>query len=218
MPLIFKENLLKHDIWGIWEVKEEEDWFFKQWQLSPEENQHFNKLKGRKKLEYLSARHLVHLLTGLDHRMPMNTSLTGKPFFLMDPTLHLSISHSHQYAAAILSKSCKVGIDIQLIVPQMRKVAKRVFSSTELSFVSTENELEMLHILWGIKEAVFKAFGLGGIDFKEQIGVQPFIYKYPKGSFKADLIKENQTITYSGTYQFLPEGYVSVYLNEERGV
>jgi phosphopantetheinyl transferase (holo-ACP synthase) len=97
----------------------------------------------------------------------------------------------------------------------MQKVAKRVFSSTELSFVSTENELEMLHILWGIKEAVYKAFGLGGIDFKEQIGVQPFIYKYPKGSFKADLIKENQTITYSGTYQFLPEGYVSVYLNEE---
>jgi phosphopantetheine--protein transferase-like protein len=215
MPLIFKENLLKYDIWGIWEIEEEEDWFFKQWQLSPEENQHFNNLKGRKKLEYLSARHLVHLLTGLDHRVPMHTSLTGKPFFLWEPTLHLSISHSHQYAAAILSKSCKVGIDIQLIVPQMRKVAKRVFSSTELSFVSMENELEMLHILWGIKEAVFKAFGIGGIDFKEQIGVHPFIYQYPKGSFKASLTKENQTITYSGTYQFLPEGYVSVYLNEE---
>ena len=215
MPLIFKENLLKYDIWGIWEIEEEEDWFFKQWQLSPEENQHFNKLKGRKKLEYLSARHLVHLLTGLDHRVPMHTSLTGKPCFLWDPTLHLSISHSHQYAAAILSKSCKVGIDIQLIVPQMRKVAKRVFSSTELSFLSTENELEMLHILWGIKEAVFKAFGLGGIDFKNQIGVHPFIYQYPKGSFKAGLIKENQIITYSGTYQFSPEGYVSVYLNEE---
>jgi phosphopantetheine--protein transferase-like protein len=215
MPLIFKENLLNYDIWGIWEIKEEEDWFFKQWELSPEENQHFNKLKGRKKLEYLSARHLVHILTGLDHRMQMHTDLTGKPVFLLDPTLHLSISHSHQYAAAILSKIYKVGIDIQLIVPQMRKVAKRVFSSTELSFVSPENELEMLHILWGIKEAVFKAFGIGGIDFKEQIGVHPFIYQYPKGSFKAGLTKENQTIIYSGTYQFLPEGYVSVYLNEE---
>ena len=97
----------------------------------------------------------------------------------------------------------------------MRKVAKRVFSSTELSFASTENELEMLHILWGIKEAVYKAFGLGGIDFKNQISVHPFNFQYPKGSFKAGLIKENQTITYSGTYQFLPEGYVSVYLNEE---
>jgi len=216
MPLIFKENLNKYDIWGIWEIEEEEDWFFKQWELSPEENQHFNKLKGRKKLEYLSARHLVHILTGLDHRMPLHTSLTGKPFFLGAPTLHLSISHSHQYAAAILSKTCNVGIDIQLIVPQMRKVAKRVFSSTELSFVSIENELEMLHILWGIKEAVFKAFGIGGIDFKEQIGVHPFIYQYPKGSFKAGLIKKNSLMTYSVTYQFLPDGYVSVYLNEDR--
>ena len=216
MPLIFKENLLENDLWGIWEIKEEEDWFFNQWQLSPEENHHFNKLKGRKRLEYVSARHLVHILTGLDHRNPIHTDLTGKPIFLWDPTLHLSISHSHQYAAAILSKTSKVGIDIQLIVPQMRKVAKRVFSSTELSFASSENELEMLHILWGIKEAVYKAFGLGGIDFKNQISVQSFIYQYPKGSFKAGLTKENQTITYSGIYQFLPEGYVSVYLNEER--
>jgi 4'-phosphopantetheinyl transferase len=216
MPLIFKENLLENDLWGIWEIKEEEDWFFNQWQLSPEENHHFNKLKGRKRLEYVSARHLVHLLTGLDHRNPIHTDLTGKPIFLWDPTLHLSISHSHQYAAAILSKTSKVGIDIQLIVPQMRKVAKRVFSSTELSFASSENELEMLHILWGIKEAVYKAFGLGGIDFKNQISVHSFIYQYPKGSFKAGLTKENQTITYSGIYQFLPEGYVSVYLNEER--
>ena len=216
MPLIFKENLLENDLWGIWEIKEEEDWFFNQWQLSPEENLHFNKLKGRKRLEYVSARHLVHLLTGLDHRNPIHTDLTGKPIFLWDPTSHLSISHSHQYAAAILSKTSKVGIDIQLIVPQMRKVAKRVFSSTELSFASTENELEMLHILWGIKEAVYKAFGLGGIDFKNQISVHSFIYQYPKGSFKAGLTKENQTITYSGTYQFSPVGYVSVYLNEER--
>ena len=215
MPLIFKENLLENDIWGIWEIKEEEDWFFNQWQFSPEENLHFNKLKGRKRLEYVSARHLVHLLTGLDHRMPIHTDLAGKPVFLLDPNNHLSISHSHQYAAAILSKTSKVGIDIQLIVPQMRKVAKRVFSSTELSFASTENELEMLHILWGIKEAVYKAFGLGGIDFKNHIRVHPFNFQYPKGSFKVGLTKENQTITYSGTYQFLPEGYVSVYLNEE---
>jgi phosphopantetheinyl transferase (holo-ACP synthase) len=97
----------------------------------------------------------------------------------------------------------------------MQKVAKRVFSLTELSFASTENELEMLHILWGIKEAVYKAFELGGIDFKNQISVYPFNYQYPKGRFKVGLTKENQTITYSGTYQFLPEGYVSVYLNEE---
>ncbi len=215
MPLIFKENLLENDIWGIWEIKEEEDWFLNQWQFSPEENLHFNKLKGRKRLEYVSARHLVHLLTGLDYRMPIHTDLAGKPVFLGDPNLHLSISHSHQYAAAILSKTSKVGIDIQLIVPQMQKVAKRVFSLTELSFASTENELKILHILWGIKEAVYKSFGLGGIDFKNQISVHPFSYQYPKGSFKADLIKENQTIYYSGTYQFLPEGYVSVYLNEE---
>ena len=73
----------------------------------------------------------------------------------------------------------------------------------------------MLHILWGIKEAVYKAFGLGGIDFKNQISVHPFNFQYPKGSIKADLIKENLIISYSGTYQFLPEGYVSVYLNEE---
>ena len=215
MPLIFKENLLENNLWGIWEIKEEEDWFFNQWQLSPEENLHFNKLKGRKRLEYLSARHLVHLLTGLDHRMQIHTDLAGKPIFLWDPNLNLSISHSHQYAAAILSKTSKVGIDIQLIVPQMQKVAKRVFSLTELSFASTENELEMLHILWGIKEAVYKAFGLGGIDFKNQISVYPFIYQYPKGNIKADLIKENLIFSYSGTYQFLPEGYVSVYLNEE---
>ena len=215
MPLCFKEKLGDDAVWGIWEIKEEEDCFFKQWQLSPEENQHFNKLNGRKKLEYLSARHLVHLLTEQENRMPMHTSISGKPIFLCHPTLHLSISHSHGYAAAIISKACKVGIDIQLIVPQMQKVATRVFSEKELSFIPVGKELEMLHIFWGIKEAVFKAYGIGGIDFKEQIKIQPFEYQENSGEFKALLLKEKLSIMYIGNYHILPAGYVSIYLFEE---
>jgi phosphopantetheinyl transferase len=215
MPLCYKEKFGNDCVWGIWEIKEEEDWFFKQWQLSSEEQQHFSKLRGRKRLEYLSSRHLVHLLTELENRMPMQTDPAGKPYFASKANLHLSISHSHGYASAILSANIKAGIDIQLIVPQMQKVAKRVFNEMELSFIPVGKELEMLHIFWGIKESVFKAYGIGGIDYKEQIKIQPFAYQDFSGEFKAFLIKERLTIMYKGNYHFLPDGYVSIYLFEE---
>jgi phosphopantetheinyl transferase len=216
MPLCYKENLANDGIWGIWEIKEEEDWFFNQWQLSSVEHHHFSKLKGQKRLEYLSSRHLVHVLTELENRIPIHTDNVGKPYFDLNPNLHLSISHSHGYAAAILSKTIKVGVDIQLIVPQMIKVAKRVFNEKELSFIPKEKELEMLHVFWGIKEAVFKAYGIGGLDFKEQICIQPFEYLYNSGNFEVFLIKENQQLIYKGLYHFLPKGYVSTYLFEEK--
>jgi hypothetical protein len=33
MPLCYKEKFGNDCVWGIWEIKEEEDWFFKQWNI-----------------------------------------------------------------------------------------------------------------------------------------------------------------------------------------
>ncbi len=214
MPLFYRENLGDDICLGVWEIEEEEIWFSEKWQLSDDERHRLNHLKGRKRLEFLSARHLVHLLTELEPREPLQTDINGKPFFPQKPNWHFSISHSHKYAAAIISKNRKVGIDIQLIVPQMRKVASRVFSQEELSFVQKDYELEMLHIFWGIKEAVFKAYGFGGVDFKEQIKIQKFDFQHTNGKFSSYLIKENRTLIYEGYYFFFPDGYVSIYLSE----
>jgi phosphopantetheinyl transferase len=218
MPLCYKENLGESGVWGIWEIQECEDWFFRQWQLSPQEDRHFSGLKNVKRLEFLGSRHLVHLLTGFENRVPLLKESSGKPLFDRKDNMYVSLSHSHGYAAAILSNNIQLGIDIQLIVPQIQKVANRVFNDKELSFISNGKELHMLHIFWGIKEAVFKAFGAGGIDYREHIHIQPFEYREDSGEFTAHLIKENLLFPYRGTYHLFPVGYISIYLFGEKPV
>jgi phosphopantetheinyl transferase len=214
MPLYHWDKPGGEILLGIWAIRESEEWFSGQWQLSAAEVLHLQHVKGRKRLEFLSARHLVHVLTGSKHREPIQTEINGKPYFPENPTRHFSISHSHEYAAAIIAYNSSVGIDIQKIVPQMSKIATRVFHREELAFIQKAHELEMLHIFWGIKEAVFKAYGGGGIDFKTQIRIQPFEFHPSKGKFISHLWKDYHPLAYEGMYYFFPDGYVTVFLSE----
>jgi 4'-phosphopantetheinyl transferase len=95
----------------------------------------------------------------------------GKPF-LIDSSWHISLSHTSGWAAAILHKSRPVGIDIEPIREQFRRVVPRVLSADEIAHAASDPH--RLAIYWCAKEALYKLYGKRQLTFREHLHVEPF--------------------------------------------
>ena len=62
MPLIYSVNYAKCSV-GIWQIEEAEDYFLKDLHLYEEEKKELESLSYRKRIQWLSSRHLLHILT-----------------------------------------------------------------------------------------------------------------------------------------------------------
>jgi phosphopantetheinyl transferase len=97
----------------------------------------------------------------------------GKPHLNSDK--HISISHSHNFAAVIISDKT-VGIDLEWAREKIIRIADK-FASGEMHFLLPENKqdyIEKLTVIWGVKESIFKIRNEPGISFKHHITVLPF--------------------------------------------
>jgi 4'-phosphopantetheinyl transferase len=100
----------------------------------------------------------------------------GKP--LLYDGKHISITHSHQFSALILSDEV-VGIDIELQREKIIRIADK-FVDSEFLFLEKENNEEYIRkltVIWGAKEAIFKIRNEKGISFKDHIKVNAFEMK-----------------------------------------
>jgi phosphopantetheinyl transferase len=104
---------------------------------------------------------------------------TRKPF-LEDEAFHFSISHSGNYAAVLVSKENRVGIDIETISHKAGKIRHKFLSAIEEEIVyrhlNPANRSGSIYpqpytLLWSCKEAVFKWEGIGGMDFREDMQI-----------------------------------------------
>jgi 4'-phosphopantetheinyl transferase len=97
----------------------------------------------------------------------------GKPH--LHDGKHISITHSHQFSAIILSDEV-VGIDIELQREKIIRIADK-FADTEFSFLNPEEKIEYIRkltVIWGAKEAIFKIRNEKGISFRDHIKVEAF--------------------------------------------
>lgn len=95
----------------------------------------------------------------------------GKPF--LKEEIKISISHSHDWLAVLFSyNNAEVGIDIEKVRDKILNIKHKFLSEDELK--NTGNDTLALTLYWCAKEAVYKAFGETGINFAEEIKVQPF--------------------------------------------
>ena len=93
---------------------------------------------------------------------------------MLDHTYHFSISHSDKIAAAIISKTQPVGIDAEMITDKALRVAHKFLSEEERAFIAKDGK-EQATLLWSIKETIFKWYGLGNVDFKNDIQIHSLI-------------------------------------------
>jgi 4'-phosphopantetheinyl transferase len=101
---------------------------------------------------------------------PISYLENGKPYIENGPSI--SISHGSEVAGFIRSDKT-IGLDIQLITPQLGRIRNKYCHPDELKVASESNNvLEYLTLLWSAKEAVFKMYG-EGLVFAEQIRIGP---------------------------------------------
>ena len=97
----------------------------------------------------------------------------GKPN--LNDGKHISITHSHNFAALIISNKI-VGIDLEWAREKILRIANK-FAATEDHYLkdeSIENQILKLTVIWGIKESIFKIRNEPGISFKDHISVPNF--------------------------------------------
>lgn len=154
---------------------------------------------GKRQLEWLATRLLLKKMIGNEFTISYMPS--GKPLLLHKLFREISITHSRDFVAIIVHESKKIGIDIENIARDFKRIEKRFLSAEELEFTGDNAELKCL--FWCAKEAVFKLVDDEGIEFREQIIVNPVPEN--RNQFSAEFITACKRINYQIHYDFFAE-------------
>ncbi|MDD2530118.1 MAG: 4'-phosphopantetheinyl transferase superfamily protein [Bacteroidales bacterium] len=88
----------------------------------------------------------------------------GKPFFVFNPNLHFSISHTKEYIAIAISNK-PIGIDIEQERKYKKEIVERFFHPKEAEYLnSLKTPLEQNQAftkIWTLKESYVKCTGEG---------------------------------------------------------
>ncbi|MBO4452041.1 MAG: 4'-phosphopantetheinyl transferase superfamily protein [Bacteroidaceae bacterium] len=152
-----------------------------------------------RRVEWTAVR--VLLYTVLDRQVHISYNEQGAPMLPDYEGLHISISHTKGYVAIALSETAVVGIDVEQIerlnnnqfddkekMPRVEKVRNRFMRDDEYA----ETLVGML-LHWSAKETVFKVLGREGVDFQDEMKVQPFDETQYEGDFQLEDMKEDDT-------------------------
>ncbi len=212
MPVLVHKYLHPAGELGLWEIKEEESWFLSNLDLSEAEKDQLSSIKGHRRVEWLSARMLIHHMSGREKRGYFLKDEFGKPH-LFQSDFDISISHSREVSAAIAAPR-KVGIDIQQFVPKIDRLIHKFLNPEESSNLDAHSRLWHLHVYWGAKEALYKAYGRRRLNFCRHILIEPFLFKPEGGTFFGKIKKDHSEHYYRLDYEFIGN-YTLVYAMEE---
>jgi 4'-phosphopantetheinyl transferase len=156
----------------VWEITESFQELFKAVVLNESNSIRLNGMKSEMhQRAFLSVRKLFQEAGYTDFDLYYDEF--GKPH--LHDGKHISITHSHQFSAIILSDEV-VGIDIELQREKIIRIADK-FADTEFSFLTPNEKTEYIRkltVIWGAKEAIFKIRNEKGISFKDHIKVDTF--------------------------------------------
>jgi phosphopantetheinyl transferase len=171
MPIFFQHQINETTRLGIWKIEENEDFFKNNVPL------HRDVTHPHKRLQHLAGRFLLQFLFPAFPYELIQIADTRKPFLPGDQ-YHFSISHCGDYAAAIVSKNSRVGIDIEIPVGKIARIKDKFLNDEEQEKWEIANEQldnneknVLLTLLWSCKESVFKWYGDGKVDFREHINL-----------------------------------------------
>ena len=188
----------------VWKIEEELEELMAEMELRPESEERLERMKSNLHQKgFLSVRKLLELEGYQDQNLYYNGY--GKP--LLDDGKHISITHSFEFAALIISEN-EVGIDVEKNREKILKIQHR-FVNTDYDSLSDEDLVKQLTVIWGAKEAMYKTYPYGGLSFHDHIAIDPFLFR-DKGS-AGRIIFEDWRRQYDIHFEFLKEGFTLVY-------
>lgn len=217
MPLLNHAAASPCGEWGLWAIEEPEAWLRDQLFLYPAELRQLSGLRGPgRRREWLAARYLVHLMSGRTVRGAFYKDEYGKPH-LERSDWQISISHTQGLAAAIAApRLC--GIDIQRLVPKITRLAPKFMNEEEAAVVLSDprDHLIYLHLLWGAKEALYKAYGRRKLDFKTNLHIEAPDFSARGGMAGGTIRQSGKEARFGIHYQLWEADVLLVYAIEER--
>ncbi len=180
MPLFFQEAVNATTQVAVWHITEPESFFLEKAFLQRNINhQH-------KRLQHLAARYLLQVLQPGFPYADIQIADNNRPF-LSDNRFQFSVSHCGDYAAVIISTDKRVGIDVELPTEKVISISSKFLHTDEQRFFA-DDDLAKLTAAWCVKEAMFKWWGMGEVDFSEVLRINNFALE--EGAVSAMFKKE----------------------------
>jgi phosphopantetheinyl transferase len=175
VPIFYQHQINEYTRLGVWKIEETEEFF------KGNVPHHRDVTHPHKRLQHLAGRFLLQYLFPYFPYELIEIADTRKPF-IPDERFHFSISHCGDYAAAIVSTASRVGVDIEIPTGKVMKIIDKYLSNEEkeifniqysiynnqlLGYRIQTNDSSLPTLLWSAKEAVFKWYGNGEVDFRK---------------------------------------------------
>ena len=203
MPKIFQIEEENKSVL-VWKIEEPISYFLDQ---LPIDEKDLPSIWPDRNAQWITARFLLHALIEEPNILKDQYQ---KPYLVNDHR-YISISHSYDVAAVIVAnKPC--GIDIEKDLPRLQRIASKFITSEDLSKIQTSNTYsDHLYQIWCAKEAMYKAYGLGQLDFKKNLLLEMNSILKEEKKFTGKLSKENITLTFNLHYEKINQLYHLVY-------
>lgn len=196
MPLVYQQNINLTTKLGVWHIQEEEEFFLKTVCIQTEIHH------PHKRLQHLAGRYILQDLFPKFPVQEIKVGETRKPFLQDDP-FHFSVSHCGDYAAAIVSKECRVGVDIEIPREKISAIRHKFLESKELGLLESLalDPVLSLTLFWSIKEAIYKWYGAGKVDFRAHMQIQEIFFENNHYTVKCSFTKESSiTLVVQGIF------------------
>jgi len=201
MALVYQKEINQHTRFAIWKIEESAEELLGKLQLNRSEEAFLARInKGKRTLNWLGTRVLLRTMLDTPGYIDCPSDSNGKPYLVNFPH-KISLSHSFDYAACMLSTQYEVGIDMELVKPKIEVIAHKFMQESELSRLASHAYREQLYVCWCAKEAIYKLQGQKGVSFKDNIQVEPFTYESNGGVIIAHLKGPYQQATYTVSYE-----------------
>lgn len=191
---------------AIWKVEEPLEQLQEAVQLTPHCEARFKCMKSLlHQRAFLSIRHLLASFGYVDHDMYYDDF--GKPH--LHNGKYISITHSYNFTAIILSSKTPVGIDIEMQRDKILRIASKFTPLKEYYTLANEDAImRKLTIVWGAKESLYKIYGEKGLSFLQHINVTDFDFEDNKTT--AQINYRGEKSTYQVVFTEF-EGFTCVY-------
>ncbi|HVV55000.1 MAG TPA: 4'-phosphopantetheinyl transferase superfamily protein [Mucilaginibacter sp.] len=210
MAIAYRKQIDSDTEFALWRIEEKAEDLYKQLQLADHEKAYVEKLSlGKRHLHWLGVRVLLRTMLNTSEYIDCKIDEHGKPYLVTIP-YHISLSHSFDYAAVMISKSRPVGIDIEQVMDKVERIADKFMRPSELEFIQAGSRINQLYVCWCAKEAVYKCYGHKEVSFADNISLEAFKFA-PEGKVKAHLKKDTVCLDYCVDYMQY-DGYMIGYV------
>jgi phosphopantetheinyl transferase (holo-ACP synthase) len=169
MPIVHKEYIGDHGVLGVWKITESLEELLDMIEFTEGDAKVFEQFKNKaRQTHWLSYRLAIRRIMGDITKLEFYYDEHGKLHF-QNHQYNLSVTHSGDYSAVIISNRHHVGIDLELISDRIDGLEDKFMNATEQKRLPEENREKYLTAFWGAKEALFKLYGKRELKFGENI-------------------------------------------------